>query len=228
MVYTGRLVVIGMTGQNPFMGFVLASKTHNRRRMELRVCDNKFKVYVLPQPGFEKDNIEHPDVDNYACLIAGKVPFLPEEERYRIVGFNGHMCKRCMANLEDGMKPEIAIDSTLFEFRGAPGDARVGGIVYKKNNKPMGIIGINDSDRIEKRIKAYELIDGKGIYTCIKDTGRDSYIKLPEITDSNELASYISNNMMEGLEHVIASGVCILKGNQFEIGVYNKPNNLNS
>jgi len=171
MVYTARLVVIGKTGKDPFVGFVLASGSLPYRKMEAR--DSKKgdkKVYILPRAGHEGDNILYPDVDNYAGIIAKKIPLigeLPEEiggsvlravlvdlKKYAMVSFNGHMCKRCMANLEAGMKPEMALDSTLFEFRGLPGDARVGGVVYIEGTNEIGYLGINDLDKMDKRIKA--------------------------------------------------------------------------
>ena len=131
MVYTARLVVIGKTGKNPFVGFVLASGSRPYRRMESRIKEKELekRVYVMPREGHESDNIKYPDVDNYACIIGKEIPkisSLPSNiikkldrdieidligmKKYAIVSFNGHMCKRCMHNISDGMGPEIALE----------------------------------------------------------------------------------------------------------------------
>jgi IMP cyclohydrolase len=222
MVYLGRTVIIGQTGENPFIGFILASKSHKHRRMETRICGDKTKVYVLPKRGFENDNIEYPEVDNYACISAQNIIRLKGILEIPVmIGFNGHMCKRCMANIEDGMKPEIAIDSTLFEFRGAPADARIGGIIYVNGSKQLGILGINDSDKMEKRIKTYPLEKNQGIYTCIKNTDLDNFFNLPKIYNPEELAKYFCRNLISNLEYVISAGACILRDGKFYAGVYN-------
>ncbi len=236
------MVIVGKTGEYPFVGFILSSKTHPDRRMEARAYGDKTKVYVLPQIGHEKDNVDYPEVDNYACISAEKISpiiesqkcitnaceesFLRRLQKSVIVGFNGHMCKRCMANIRDGMRPEIAMDSTLFEFRGVPGDARVGGIVYRDGEREFGILGINDSDRLEKRIKAYQLENNLGVYTCIKNTNLDNFVEIPNVTCPEELANYLCSGMILGLEKVISSGVTILRGGNFYTGVCNLPKSL--
>ena len=222
MVYTGRLVVIGKTGSAPFAGFVLASTTLPYRRMELRNGNpDEKKIHTFPLEGHEADNIKFPDVDNYSCVIAKKIP-LPRDS-YAIVSFNGHMCKRTMANIEDGMKPFLALDSTLFEFRGLPKDARVGGVVYVESGVEQAFLGINDADKGEKRVKRHVLEENTAIYTFVRDTSLDNIVRIPALADASELAKYIAKEMIPGIEKVIAAGVFILKDGEFETGIYNTP-----
>lgn len=240
MVYTARLVVIGKTGKDLFAGFVLASGSLPYRRMEARCGkDRKKKIYVIPRMGHEEDNIKHPDVDNYACVIGSKISkikempqditgsvtqeILADLKKYAIVSFNGHMCKRCMANIEDGMQPEIALDSTLFEFRGLKDDARIGGVIYVDEGLEMGFLGINDIDRVEKRIKGYKLRNNLGVYTYVKDTSLEKEVEIPTFDSANDLSRYISTEMIPNAEKVLAGGVCILRKNEFETGFYNTP-----
>jgi len=217
MVYTARLVVIGKTGTDPFVGFVLASGSLPYRRMEIKECLDK-KIYVLPREGYERYNIDYPEVDNYACIIGSKTSL----ERPFISGFNGHMCKRCADNIKDGMRPEMALDSTLFEFRGAPKDARIGGVVYFDNENYLGFLGINDRDRMEKRVKGHKLEDNSARLIYVTDTSDERKVEVPYFNNASDLAKFLTQ-IMPGMEKVLAGGVCVLREKEMELGVHNIP-----
>ena len=97
----------------------------------------------------------------------------------------------------------------------------MGGIVYVDNDKEMGYIGINDIDRMEKRIRGYKLEDNLGIYTHVKNTSLETKIEIPHFDSANDLAKYISTEMVKDMEKVLAGGVCILEGKEFKTGIYN-------
>jgi len=219
MVYTARTVVVGKTGNDPFVGFILASKSLRNRRLEIRRCENSEKIYVFPARGFELDNINYPEVDNYACVISEQVP---NPQSRLLVGFNGHMAKRCAHNILDGMNPFLALDSTLFEFRGSRGDARVGAVVYAS---PAGEVaayfGINDIDRMEKRVKKINLESNRASYLCVSDTSQENLTDIPQDVSSDQLADFIANGMIPNLEKLIAVGVCVLRKNGQDLSVYN-------
>lgn len=233
------MVVIGKTGKDPFVGFVLASGSLPYRKME-KSKDGKAKVYVLPREGHESDNVTHPDVDNYACIIGQSIPkirqipsgidninlqkILTSARKQTIVVFNGHMCKRCMANIEDGMSPFVALDHTLCEFRGMKKDARTGGVLYIDEGIEGGFLGINDIDRMEKRVKYCELQENSCTGVCAADTSLEIKASIPAFSSAQDLARFVSVDMVPGIEKVLAGGVCVVRGKDFETGVYNTPN----
>lgn len=231
--------MIGKTGEDPFVGFVLASNSLPYRKMECRESENKKRIYVLPREGYESDNIKFPEVDNYAGIIGEIIPRiknLPGDisgsvlfetligmKKHAMIAFNGHMAKRCMSNIKDGMKPNIALDSTLFEFRGMPKDPRIGGVIYIDGDEIESYIGVNDADRSEKRITPHRLSPNLGIYTYASDTSIDRKINLPIFNNASELVKFISTEMIDGIEKVLAGGVCVKRGEEFETAVYNTP-----
>jgi len=225
MVYTARTLVIGMNEQHPFMGFILASKSLGNRRLEVRDFADSKRIYVFPAKGHELDNIRYPEVDNYACIILQKT--IPKEKLTKVsrflVGFNGHMAKRCTENILDGMNPFLALDSTLFEFRGLRGDARIGGVISEDSKGNFSAyLGINDTDRIEKRIRKIDLQPSRVRYVSIKDTSKEEQVEVPCGLSSEQLAEFLAARMIPNLENLIATGICILKDDdQEELSVYN-------
>jgi IMP cyclohydrolase len=222
MVYTGRLVVVGKSNGSPFVGFLLASRSLPYRKMELIDNNLQKKVVVFPQEGHEEDNLLYPEVDNYSCLIASEIPVIKKPPIYKktIVGFNGNMCKRCVGNLKDGMNPFLALDSTLFEFRGAPGDARIGGIVQVFDGCEEAYLGVNDVDSRDKRIKGFSLENNKGFYTCCKNTSLENSVALPSLSSPEELARHIATKMIPGIDCVSATSVLMLREGNFDFGKY--------
>src|SRR3989339_859098 len=157
-MYTSRIVGVGMHQGRQFVSFTLTSKSIPYR--ELRVNEKKRRINVYPRTGFEDHPTnKDPEVDNYACITAG-------EFRGDIwaISFNGHMCKRTNYNLLEGMSPSMALDLTLMDFRGLPGDARISAIAHSPKpvprsdrdyREPSFWLGTNDTERREKRIAGY-------------------------------------------------------------------------
>ena len=223
-MYTSRIVGVGTHKGNPLVSFILSSKSIPYR--ELRVNEKGGKINVFPKEGYENHPTnQDPEVDNYSCIRTGKT----KSGDYYMVTFNGHMCKRTEANIKDGINPLIALDLTLLEFRGARNDARIGGVSFRDKDGDISLyLGMNDADKCEKRICAYpnervQSIDDKILFIYDKGTDLEKIHKLNiSDTSATELAAFLHHNIIgEEILFGIATGVAIMKGTEFELGVYN-------
>lgn len=226
-MYTSRIVGIGNYKSKPLVFFTLASQSSPYR--ELRIDKKKDKINVYPKKGYEEHKTnQNPEIDRYACIVTAK-----NQSHAWIVGFNGHMAKRTSKNIEDGLNPFMALDSTLFEFRGLKNDARIGAVAYcplKKDSKNQDSywLGINDTERKEKRIAGYPnerhiTLENKLLFVYDKDTRIESSFDLKkEGLSAKELARYIHENIIgQEIYFGLATGVALLEENGFSLGVYN-------
>ncbi len=224
-VYTSRVVGVGNYEGCPLVGFTLASRSIPFR--EFRIDEKKGKINVFPRRGYEgHETNQDPEVDNYSLIRTRR---LDDGRRFMVV-FNGHMCKRTEGNIKDGMNPMTSLDLTLLDFRGAPNDARIGGVSFMDaQGNSSFYLGVNDRDRGEKRVSLFPnsevgSIDNKFIFIYDKDT---RFAKVCEIKRDNlsseGVAEYLHHNLLgdREIDFSVATGVAIMKPNSFELGVYN-------
>ena len=224
--YTSRIVGVGMYNSRPLVSFTLASESKPYR--ELRVSPKGDRINVFPRPGYENDQSNtDPDVDNYACIVAGTVPALGASF---LVAFNGHMSKRTAYNLKDNMNPLMALDQTLLEFRGLHHDARIGGVSYVNSNGVSLYLGVNNTDKQEKRVCAYPngrrpCLENRLLYIFDRDTDLEKECVLPpDVLTPDYLARWIHENIRGGaLPYGAATGVALLVGQKPVFGVHNLP-----
>ena len=232
-MYSSKIVGVGEHLGNPLVFYGLVSRSKPYR--ELRLNLEKRRVNVFPKLGYENHPTNtDPEVDNYACIKAGRLG-----EDLFLTTFNGHMTKRTHQNLVDGLNPFIALDLTLLEFRGLPGDSRIGGIAYSPKPREKSDpeyksnsywLGVHDMKRKEKRISAYPnnrqtSLENKVVFVCNQDTEFEKTLALPtkELTPE-ELAKYIHQNILGGdLLFNLSTAVGLVKQRSFEFGVYNQP-----
>ncbi|MEK6889761.1 MAG: IMP cyclohydrolase [Nanoarchaeota archaeon] len=224
MIYTSRIVGVGNYEGKPLVTFTLASKSIPFR--ELRINHEKSRINVYSKKGFENHQTnQDPEVDNYSCIRTGVTKL---GERF-MVTFNGHMCKRVTSNLVDGINPLTSLDLTLLAFRGAPNDARIGGIsFFNKEGKNSYYLGVNDVDRGEKRICSYpnfriKELENRIAYIYDRDTNFEKVYDLviPGLS-TQELANNIHNNIVgQEIKFGLATGVAIMNQEKFEFGVFN-------
>ncbi|MBR9691156.1 hypothetical protein GOV06_00045 [Candidatus Woesearchaeota archaeon] len=224
-MYTSRIVGVGVYHQKPLVSFTLASKSIPYR--ELRANAKKGKINVFPRKGYESHSTnQDPEVDNYSCIRSGKVEDLGS---IYMVTFNGHMCKRTAKNIQDNMRPEIALDLTLLEFRGLPNDARIGGVSSLDREGNINLyLGTNDIEKKEKRICAYpnkrrENLEDRLFFIYDKDTDLEKEFKLnTSVDDPENIAEYIHKNIIgEEMLFGIGTGVALFDEGEFRLGVYN-------
>lgn len=225
-MYTSRIVGVGFHKGDPLVSFTLASKSIPFR--EFRVNQEKGRINVFPKTGYEDHpSNQDPEIDNYSCIRTG---FFPNEGPYLVV-FNGHMCKRTEANLRDGLSPMMALDLTLLDFRGAPHDARIGGISLKD---AMGwkksYLGMHDSDKGEKRVCSYPnervpTLEETLVFIYDKDTDLEKTYQLPStLTSAADLAEDLHKNIIgQEILFGVATGVAVMREGRFDLGVYNHP-----
>jgi hypothetical protein len=223
-MYTSRIVGTGTHKGRPIVAFTLASRSIPYR--ELRAFPDKGKINVFPRQGYENHptNID-PEVDCYACVKTGAANGM----RF-MASLNGHHCKRVASHLKQGLPPQMALGLTMLDFPAYTGDARIGALAYLSGGKNLHYLATNDDDRKEFRIAAYPNechsgLDDKLLFIHDTDTRLQKYLLLRTDEMSPEgLAHYIHNNI-GGRELLFGAGtgVAMLEGENFKIGVYNHP-----
>jgi len=240
-MYTSRIVGTGEHKGRPIVSFTLASKSIPFRRLTINPEQTKVNVFPLSSFAAHPTN-QNPEVDKYACLVTKSIPQVPKIpqdisgsvlqevlsglQNKVMIAFNGHMSKRALNNMRDGMPPQIALDSTLFEFRGAKNDARIAAAAYQDYAGDRAyFLGVNDADSGEKRVKRYPAIHDRLFFIYDKKTTFESkfgFLDTAE-TSAEGLAKYIHENIV-GEEILFGQGtaVGILTDNgKFELGVFN-------
>ncbi len=253
-MYTSRIVGVGDFKGNPLVSFTLASRSIPYRKLVSNAGKRKINVFPRDEKKDHSTN-QDPEVDNYACIMGRHmqlidsvpleiqdangsiaqeyfsmiVPFL---KYHFLVASNGHMCKRCMDNLVNGMPLNIAIDSTLHEFRGASNDARIIAAAKRKYDGSVSYcLGINDKDRGEKRVLSYpnqrvNNLTNRLVYVYDRNTDFENIFDLndaPPIGSLDDLAKYIHQNIIgEEISFGVATGIGILENKEFRFGVYNR------
>jgi len=224
-MYPSRITGVGIHRGNPIASFTLSSKSIPYR--QLNFTKNKTRINVFPKYGYEDHPTnQDPEVDHYSCIVTGNNPI----GDFWAVTFNGHMAKRTSRNLADGMSPFVALDMTLLDFRGAPFDARIGGVVYIPSTKePSFWLGTSDTDNLEKRIVGYpsprkKTPENKLYFMYDKNTDLESCFEMNDKPMSeNELAQYIHENILGGnILFGLGTGVAVFQNGKFNLGIYNK------
>ena len=222
MTYIARAPVIGNYEGTMFAGFILSSQSEPDRKLELDKERNR--IWVTPGEELQRKIEDKPytATENlYACLIG----FHDSLGNPVSVAFNGRMSNRIEATMKRmGDSAESSLIKTLSDFPPKENDPYIGAVIAMDNNRPSCYFGVHDrNDKPYFLIQGVEVETNKALYIALTSCRDIKELTLDKVNDNNELAQQLFENIL-GIppKYGCGAGVCMIKNNAFDLGVYNK------
>lgn len=226
--YRGRVVVLANYEGIPAVGFILASRSEQER--EIRANQEKGRIDVVAT-GLLEEKIAGASQfpwdyanDIYSCVLS----FCCKDGQKGIVAFNGRAGRRIKDMMESGRNyfPEACLEKTLEVFPPkVANDPRLGAVVFIGKDCPefyFGTFGLEDEKPIIMKLDGLGE-KNKAKFIALSSPSAIGEISLDAAQSPDELAQQIfyrvlGNSPIFG----IGSGVCMLRGGEFQFGKYNR------
>ncbi|MDP2750313.1 MAG: IMP cyclohydrolase [Nanoarchaeota archaeon] len=223
MAYKGRVGILGNYEGNPFVGFILASKSDADRY--LLVDEEKNTVWTAPGKKLKQEINERPyeAVDNlYACLVG----FHDKNDNPVAVSFNGRMSKRVKGMVNAGESIESSLRQILSVFVPDPRDPRIGAIASFNGAEKVFNFGVYDrTERPYLEVQQVDVNQNQAAYRTLTECKKIKTLALKKADTLDELSKQLFDEIL-GIpaESGCGAAVCMIDGNEFRFGAYNQHN----
>ena len=227
--YQGRGVAFGKHQGDPFVAYFLASRSDQERSIRSNPEKGRIEIYATGDAVeriLEEADFPYDAAHNLYAPIHG---YHDKRGRPAAVAFNGRMSNRPKDRMERrGEHPRVCLRTTLEDFPPEfANDSRIGAVVnvdsFQEAHFNVGRFGVRDSLPFVAEIERVE--DGQLFYVTLGNETTDyrkmHQAKVEPAESADALAEQLFVEVIgEKPVAALGSAVCIIKGGEFDFGVF--------